>query len=174
MAKRAKKKVAKPKPKSESITRTQPFSAHIRFIDGKNRLQVDSQTWYQHNLNKFKDGDQVTLELHTRKPKRSDQQNRYYWGIYLPLIAAETGENDLEALHELFKGKFMSDGIVEILGNKVRKKRSTTDLGVGEFCEYIMNIEALTEVAAPPTENYDLAPLRDTTDYHGKQQSSGD
>ena len=44
---------------------------------------------------------------------------------------------------------------------KVRKKKSTTELGVGEFCEFIMNIEAETGVAAPPTENYNLAPLRD-------------
>ena len=147
---------------STSITRSQPFAAIIRAgEDGKKALVVESKLWYQHQLNKFPDGTKVTLEVHTRKAKRTEQQNRYYWGVYLPLIARETGEGDLDALHELFKGKFLAEGIVEVLGQKVRKKKSTTELGVGEFCEFIMNIEAETGVAAPPTENYNLAPLRD-------------
>lgn len=146
-----------------SVTRTQPFAASIRAskVDGKKTLVVDSKDWYQHQLNKFPEGTKVTLEVHTRKAKRTEQQNRYYWGVYLPLIARETGEGDLDALHELFKGKFLSKGVVEVLGQKVRKKKSTTELGVGEFCEFIINIETLTQVAAPPTENYDLAPLKE-------------
>lgn len=148
---------------SGSVTRSQPFAAVIKAsaVDGKKTLVVDSKTWYQHQLNKFPDGTKVTLEVHTRKAKRTEQQNRYYWGVYLPLIARETGEADLDALHELFKGKFLAEGIVEVLGEKVRKKKSTTELGVGEFCEFIINIEALTQVAAPPTENYNLAPLKE-------------
>lgn len=146
-----------------SVTRTQPFAATIRAskVDGKKSLVVESKLWYQHQLNKFPDGTKVTLEVHTRKAKRTEQQNRYYWGVYLPLIAQETGEHDLDALHELFKGKFLAEGIVEVLGEKVRKKKSTTELGVGEFCEFIMNIEAMIGVAAPPTENYNLAPLKE-------------
>lgn len=147
---------------SASITRSQPFAGKIMKskVDGKMSLVVISQRWYRHQLNKFKDGENVTLEIHTKKAKRTEQQNRYYWGCYLPLIAKETGEGDLDALHELFKGKFLAEGIVEVLGEKVRKKKSTTDLGVGEFCEFIMNIEAMTQVSAPPTENWELAPLQ--------------
>lgn len=146
---------------SITVTRSQPFMAKIVKKDGRAQLIVESKIWFHHQLSKFKDGEKVTLEIHSRKPKRSDQQNRYYWGVYLPLIAKETGEHDLDALHELFKGKFLSEGIVEVLGQKVRKKKSTTDLSVGEFCEYIMNIEAETTIEAPPTENYGLAPLRE-------------
>ena len=153
---------------SLSITRSQPFAAVIRAnkVDGKKTLVVESKVWYQHQLNKFPDGTKVTLEVHTRKAKRTEQQNRYYWGVYLPIIAKETGEHDLDALHELVKGKFLTEGIVEVLGQKVRKKKSTTELGVGEFCEFIMNIEAETGVAAPPTENYNLAPLKDSINKH--------
>lgn len=148
---------------SAYITRSYPFAAKIvkSKVDGKNTLIVNSKMFYQHQLNKFKDGEKVTLEIHTKRAKRSEQQNRYYWGAYLPIIAKETGEGDLDALHELFKGKFLSEGVVEVLGQKVRKKKSTTDLGVGEFCEFIMNIEAETGVAAPPTENWELAPLQE-------------
>jgi hypothetical protein len=153
----------KPKIPSDSVTRSEPFAAMIRKADdGKNTLVVQGKMYYQHQLNKFKEGTRVTLEVHTRKPKRTEQQNRYYWGVYLPLIANETGEKDLDALHELFKGKFLAEGIVEVLGEKVRKKKSTTELSTSEFCSYIMDIEALTLVAAPPTENFDLAPLHGT------------
>ncbi len=155
--------VKKSKPsESLSVTRSQPFSAVIRKgTDGQSTLVVRSKVYYQHQLNKFKDATEVTLEVHTRKPKRTEQQNRFYWGVYLPLIADETGEKDLDALHELFKGKFLAEGIVEVLGEKVQKKRSTTELGIGEFCQFIIDIEALTGIIAPPTENWGLVSLRE-------------
>ena len=157
---------------SITVTRTQPFAAVIRKskVDGTHNLVVVSQQWYRHQLGRFKDGEQVTLEVHSRKPKRTEQQNRYIWGVFYPLIARETGEQDLDALHELFKGKFLSEGIVEVLGEKVRKKKSTTELGVGEFCEFVMNIEALTGIQAPPTENWELVPLKEGIKKNGKDE----
>lgn len=152
---------------SASITRSQPFAAKVvkSKVDGKAALIVESLPWFKHQLNKFKDGEKVTLEIHTRKAKRTEYQNRYYWGVYLPLIAAETGERDLDALHTLFKGKFLTEGVVEVLGQKVRKVKSTTELGIGEFSDFIMAIEAETGIAAPPTENYNLDPLAQRPNY---------
>lgn len=160
----AKKKVTLKKKKSEdslSITFSQPFAAVINQdpSTGKKVLEISSRDFYQHQLNKFKTGEKVTLELHTRKVKRSEAQNRYYWGVYLPLIANETGERNLDSLHQLFSGMFLTKSISMVLGKPVRIKKSTTELGVAEFIEYIMSIEAETGIAAPPTENYDLAPL---------------
>lgn len=164
MTRSAKKPVKEKNTKKDSftITRSESFAATIKMgPDGRHKVvAVKSKIWYQHQVNKFKEGETVTLEIHTRKPKRTEQQNRYYWGVYLPLIAKEMSEPNLDRLHELFKGKFLCEGVVEVLGQKVRMKKSTTDLGVGEFCQYILDIEHETEVEAPPTENYDLAPLR--------------
>lgn len=158
------KKPAKTKDPKDSlyVTRSESFAGIVKksSIGRGNILEPKSKMWYQHQINKFKPGESVTIEIHTRKPKRTEQQNRYYWGVYLPMIAAETGEKNLYRLHELFKGKFLTEAIVEVLGEKVRIKKSTTDLGVGAFCQYIMDIEADTGVIAPPTENYDLAPLQ--------------
>jgi hypothetical protein len=151
--------------KPDTVTRTQTFAGVIRKgPDGQKKLVVKSQRWYQYQINKFKDGEQVTLEVHNRKPKRTLAQNAYYWGVYLPKVAEETGEKDLDRLHELFKGKFLTQGVVEVLGEKVRMKKSTTELSIGDFTEYIMAIETDTGVKAPPTENYDLPPLRDSED----------
>lgn len=155
------KEKIKEKEKPDGVTYSDNFAAVIvKRTDGPgNKIVVKSPTWYHHSISKFKPGQEVTLVVHSRKPKRTEAQNRYYWGVYLPLIAKEKNESDLERLHELFKGKFLTQGVVEVLGEKVRLKKSTTELGVGEFCQFIMDIEALTEVQAPPTESFGLAPL---------------
>lgn len=127
---------------------------------GLKKLRMEAPKYWQHAINKLKAGDKVTIVLEQRKWKRSIAQNNYYWGVYLPLIAKETGEGDLDNLHNLFKGKFLTTGIHEVLGQRVRLTKSTTDLSVGDFCEYILNIQNLTQVEAPPTENYGMAPLK--------------
>lgn len=102
-------------------------------------------------LDQFK-GQEVTLQIDEKKPKRSDLQNRYYW-LYLTAIEDETGHEKLD-LHELFKGKFISEGITEVFGEKVRKKKSTTQLTKNEFSEYIEKIERFTGIPAPDTREY--------------------
>ena len=95
------------------------------------------------------DGKIVRLEISTTKSKRSDQQNRYYW-FYLSLVSEDTGE-DKDTLHSYFKNKFLSRGIKEVYGDKVRVSKSTTDLTKGEFCDYLVEIANLTEIALPDT-----------------------
>lgn len=170
MAKKKKPvKEDKSKEKPDGITYSNSFTAKILTKPGENikTLVVVSPRWYHNEIQKFREGDTVTLMIHNRKPKRTEAQNRYYWGVYLPLIAKEKGENDLDRLHELFKGKFLTQGVVEVLGEKVRMKKSTTELSINDFCEYIMNIEALTDVEAPPTENYGLDALERS--FQGKE-----
>ena len=154
MAKKTTKKDNK-----EKIVYTQNFAGVIRKDErGMNKLIIKSQRWYQHQLNKFKDGESVSLMVHNERPKRTEAQNKFYWGAYLPIVSKETGEQNLDRLHELFKGLFLSEGIVDVLGKKVRMKKSTTELGKAEFSNYIMAIENETGIQAPPTENFGLAP----------------
>ncbi len=150
-----KEKIEKPK-FNQKIVYSQPFSGTIIKSNktGNNDLDLDSKAYYHHQLNKFEEGERVTLIITNQKPQRTEQQNRYYWGVYLPLIASETGERNLDRLHELFKGKFLTTGIVDVLGEKVRIKKSTTKLSIKEFKEYISAIEEMTEIQAPPVENY--------------------
>ena len=138
------------------LTISQPFSGKIVKSSraGHNNLELESKEYYQHQLNKFEEGERVTLIISNQKPKRTSQQNRYYWGVYLPIIAAETGERDLDRLHELFKGKFLTTAIADVLGEKVRIKKSTTKLSRKEFTDYISSIEELTGIQAPPVDNY--------------------
>jgi hypothetical protein len=141
---------------------TRHFGAEViqEKTTGRKKLKLHSERFYNHEINKFKAGDEVTISITNKKPRRTEQQNRYYWGAYLPMISEQTGEHDLDSLHTLFKGKFLTKKIVKVLGYDTRITGSTTDLSVNDFCEYIMNIEALTGIQAPPPENYDLAPLK--------------
>lgn len=142
-----------------TTVKTQTFAGEIKVEDGKNKLVLNSPNYYQHQLNKFRENDRVSIYLTNERPKRTTSQNNYYWGVYLPLIAKETGEQDLDRLHCLFKGKFLTTAIVQVLKEKVRMTKSTTELNTSEFSEYVMAIETLTGVTAPPTD-FDKAELK--------------
>lgn len=141
---------------SVSITETKDFGGKIVLNrqTGRNELKINAPMWYAHQLQKFRVGEKVSLYISSRRPKRSEQQNRYYWGVVLPAIAHETGERDLDRLHRLFSGKFLTTGIETVLGEKVRMVRSTTTLSKAEFFEYILAIEGDTGITAPPPQNY--------------------
>jgi len=99
----------------------------------------------------FKDG-KYRLEIKEMKSTRSDQQNRYYW-FYLGLIAKESGYST-EELHALFKGAFLTKEIKEVFGKQVRITKSTTELSVGGFCEYLADISLETGVMLPDTTEF--------------------
>ena len=142
----------RPKESTGAVVASKQFAATVRKKDGKSHLVITSPEFYQNELNKFKENEPLSLYVTNKKPRRSIQQNSYYWGVYLPLIAKETGESDVERLHLLFKGKFLTKAIVEVLGHKVRITGSTTSLSKSEFSEYIMAIESETGIAAPPVD----------------------
>jgi|GEM_PF-2524682 len=153
------KKIKKADQKQTDVLFSQSFSGKVITTKEGKKIVLSSPSWYQYSVNKLKDGESVTVQVHNKRTKRTDAQNRYYWGVYLPLVAKETGELNLDRLHELFKGMFLTEGIVEVLGQKVRMKKSTTELSKSGFNDFITAIEAETGIIAPPTENYDLDPL---------------
>lgn len=74
------------------------------------------------------------------KPNRKIQQNALYWK-WLTVIASETG-NDKDVMHEYFAVKFLGCEMVECFGETREKRKSTADLKVKEFAEYLNQIEA--------------------------------
>ncbi len=142
--------------------KTERFTGQVIFNKEKNLKEIllKDERYYRHYVSKrLNVGDYVMLSIVNRKPKRTENQNRYYFGVYLPLIADDTGE-DVERLHRLFKKKFLSKGSETILGEQVENIGSSTDLSVSDFCTFILEIEKLTEIPAPDTREWSLAPLR--------------
>lgn len=98
------------------------------------------------------DGKEFVLSIDERKPKRSERQNAYLW-LYIGLIADETGYTKDE-VHSLMKGKFLTREIKEVMGQKVRITKSTTELSKSEFSEYIMEISAFCGIEPPNTDEF--------------------
>lgn len=137
-----------------------------------NRIQVQIEngepqmTQYQeslwHSLLHGFNGKKVWIEVYEKeKAKRSHEQNKYYHGAYMNLIARETG-NDVQSLHNYFRDELLpllfpgkwDDKILLRNGETkyFKAKPSTTDLNKSEFSEYIMEIERITGITAPPVE----------------------
>jgi hypothetical protein len=151
---------------NEKVKIEKEFDAIVIHEGQNSKLRIVNEEWYQSELSKFKHEERVKFKIEKEEKKRTKKQNRYYWGVYLPKIIEETGEPDKDRLHELFKGKFLTIGIFEVLGEKVRIKKSTTELSSEEFSKYIRNIESLTGVVAQPTQNWNLPPLDSYEDIH--------
>lgn len=124
----------------------------IRIEEGDLAFNTDQHKKLWHSFLRQFEGKKVNVEVTENKSTRSQQQHNYYF-FYLGVIEDETG-NKRADLHELFKGKFLSSGIVEIFGEKVRRKSSTKTLSVGRFVEYLMEIEEFTGVPLPDTQAY--------------------
>jgi len=79
------------------------------------------------------------VEIKEIKKKRCIEQNALYW-VWLKTIADDTGEG-IDDLHEVFKIKFLGK---EIFG-KFESAKSSTNLDISEFAEYMQKVEAFAE-----------------------------
>lgn len=94
------------------------------------------------NLRQPKKGDEVVVKW---GKSRSTSQNSLYWK-YLDWLLNDGGMKDLgyidtEELHEAFKGRFLAKREEAKGGFKIISLRSTTDLTVDEFMEYMDKID---------------------------------
>lgn len=141
--------------KSTPSHKTESFVVEIVREGDQPRLQVKADKYLRYWLKtNAKVGDVGTLKIELKKPKRTSLQNAFYW-VYLDLISVSSGHTPME-IHTWAKGKFMSEGITEVFGEKVRKVKSTTDLNRSEFVEYLSKIEEATGVPVPDPEPFSV------------------
>jgi len=124
------------------------FTGEIKEVDGFHKLEIANRAYYLTRLQKAPLG-KYRITIEDQKSKRSPNQNSFYWGVYLPLIAEETGEDDTEALHSLFKELFLPKEYATVMGKEVLLDKSTTKLSKGDFSEFIKKIERHTGILAP-------------------------
>lgn len=107
------------------------------------KMKVVFRKSFEQELKTLVDGDYILLLK--RKGKRSDQQNKYYWGVLVAMITAELkrlGNNvDEEIVHEWLKVKFRpvylhndAGEVIDTIGG------STTGMNKDEMSEYIDRI----------------------------------
>lgn len=88
---------------------------------------------------------QISIEAF--KPKRSDQQNAFLWGVVYPSILEGGGESlrgwTTTDLHEYFLIEAFGSEVIEGFGRKRHKPiRRSSKLTKQEFTDYLAMIEA--------------------------------
>ena len=87
-------------------------------------------------------GKDVWISVHDQPTMgiRSDQSNRYLWGVCYATIAAETG-NDPESIHYGLKREALRLGVLEpqyvLLGDKLIEDEPTTRTDPDTFARYV-------------------------------------
>jgi len=113
-----------------------------KVINGKltNNVSNDIKQFIIANEGKF-----IELSLQRKRSKRSDLQNKFYWGAIIPII--QNAFKDLgyritkEETHDILREKFLSQDAISKDGEVVAKIRvSTTTLTKSEFGNYIDEI----------------------------------
>lgn len=100
---------------------------------GTLELSQPARGLMQKQLDKLR-GAPVELTIRRFRNKRSDQANRFYWGVVVPLIAEHCGY-EKDELHELLAMRFLRIDDDPITGSPRRKHTPATDSK--EFGEYV-------------------------------------
>lgn len=130
---------------------------------------IDNSKLHLYNREGFKEilscfeGKEIALTIGERKTERSNNQNRYYWGVVVPLVRQglkEAGYGNVmkSEVHKLLKGMFIKDEIVnETTGEILSFVGSTAELSTTAFNEFMEGIaqwaaEQLSLVIPEPNE----------------------
>ncbi|USE79502.1 recombination protein NinB [Cupriavidus gilardii] len=100
------------------------------------------------NAKSFADrGQPLRIILTSEERKRTAEANRHYWGVVLRDIAEQAWvrgrQYDKDTWHEMFARQFGVCEDVELpSGEVVSRRKSTTQMSVGEFSEYLNAVQA--------------------------------
>lgn len=82
------------------------------------------------------------VDIKPYRRKRTSDQNRYYWGVVLKIIADETG-HEAQDLHEYFLGMIYGWQEYTVLGElRKRPARRSSDMKTDEMSAYWEAIRA--------------------------------
>ena len=96
-------------------------------------LRLGTLDDFKHYLSGL-EGKEVQISVGPVKRPRSDNQNRYYWGVVIKLLSETTGYLDTE-MHDALRMLFLRD-----MNKLIPTLRSTTSLTTAEFEEYLEKI----------------------------------
>jgi hypothetical protein len=108
------------------------------------------------NTNLIKDaiqtfeGKQIVIKIEKAKKKRSTQQNRFYYGVIIPIVQnclKEAGHiMTNESTHDLIKLKFLKEVLFvnEETGEVIERIKSTTELSTSQFMDLLAEINNFT------------------------------
>ena len=100
----------------------------------------------------FLAGCEIEAIFRKKKKHRSSGQNRYYWGVVVPMITdgfndlgnpvTSSNPDDIDAIHEFLKRRFLQPLNLHDAKGEVRNaKYTTTNLSTSEMMDYIAQIQ---------------------------------
>lgn len=137
---------------------TREFVGKVVKVEGSAHkgLEITHPMYYQMEIDKFSVGDNVTVKVTNKKRLRTAAQNSYLH-LYFSLISVAHGHAvTADDVKRWAVGKFLSRGITEIYGERVRRVRGTSELTVLEMVEFIGRIEAISGLPAPDPAPFNL------------------
>lgn len=102
-------------------------------------------------------GKRVDVIVRTHRERRSNEANRYYWGVVVALLAEEFGY-EKEECHEVLAMHFLRIEDCPITGAPRRKR--TPDCDTKEFSDYVdacIRLAAEHGVEIPPAQDVEFA-----------------
>lgn len=96
------------------------------------------------------EGKQIVIKIEKFKKKRSTQQNRFYYGVIIPIVQnclKEAGHiMTNESTHDLIKLKFLKETLFvnETTGEVIERIKSTTELSTSQFMDLLTEINNFT------------------------------
>lgn len=111
------------------------FAGKVVEKDGKIQLDIYEKPRFKRYLRTLLGVPAVEVFVRELKRRRSDRQNRYYWGVVVALLAEYFGYSR-EEMHEALKMKFLRKEPPD----KPATVRSTTDLSTQEFEDYLEEV----------------------------------
>ena len=131
--------------------------------EGSLHISLNSPPLYAHFLKTYtKPGDNISMIVIAKKPKRSESQNNFYH-LYLSLVSLSSGHT-MDELKAWVREEILSEGVAEIYGDKVHIAKSSADLNMSEFCEMMNTLEDRTGIPIPDPAPFNI-PL--TFDEYG-------
>lgn len=93
------------------------------------------------------EGKHVMITIAKKKRKRSNPQNKFYWGVVIPMV--KQGLRDAgypimgnDKVHDYLKLEFLRDIVAsEETGDMITVIKSTTELSTSEFMDFIAQLQ---------------------------------
>ncbi len=89
-------------------------------------------------------GKEVNVVIKQKGKSRSKNQNDYYFGVVIEILAQQTGYS-VDEMHEVMKAKFLSE-TRELAGESITVSKSTTSLTTVDFEKYLSDIREWASV----------------------------
>jgi len=108
----------------------------------KGEMEMDDSFGFKRHVANL-EGKKIQVAVRKYKTQRSENQNKYYWGVVIAMLGNEFGY-DSEEMHEALKFKFLKKE------GKLTTVRSTASLTTTEFEIYLDKVKRWV------SEEYDI------------------